>query len=112
MAGEREFKVFGNKANLLYVDETGLDEGLSRAYGYGFRGQRVMGEGEKSGKRFVRRSSIIARLCLGKPMAPWVYEGYCDTEVVLTWVRHVLVPDWKPGMTVVMEIMQVFTSIR
>ena len=81
---------------IVYVDESALDEAIQREYGYALKGQRL--PGEVSGKRFVERHSIIAGLLAG---APWGFNGYCDTEVVLTWVKHVLVPELKPGLTVV-----------
>ena len=56
---------------------------------------------EVSGKRFTERHRVISGLCAGEAIAPWVFNGHCDTEVVLTWVKHVLVPELKPGLTVV-----------
>jgi transposase len=32
-----------------------------------------------------------------------VFKGYCDTEVVLAWVKEVLVPELKVGQIVVMD---------
>ena len=86
---------------MVYVDEIGLDEEVQREYGYAGRGERLAGE--VSGKRFVERYSIISGLCSGNALAPWVFNGYCDTKVVLTWVKHVLVPELKTGLTVVMD---------
>jgi transposase len=59
--------------------------------------------GERSGKRFVERDSVIAGFCQGKLLAPMVFKGYCDTEVVLAWVRGALVPELKAGQIVVMD---------
>jgi DDE superfamily endonuclease len=86
---------------LVYVDESGLEQNFQRQYGYCLRGKRLLGE--RSGKRFVERHSVIAGFCQGKFMAPWVFKGYCDTEVVLTWVQGVLVPELKAGQIVVMD---------
>jgi transposase len=86
---------------LVYVDESGLEQNFQREFGYGLRGERLLGE--RSGKRFVERHSVIAGFCCGKFMAPWVFKGYCDTEVVLAWVRGVLVPELKTGQIVVMD---------
>lgn len=67
----------------VYVDETGFDAPLVREYAYTQVGQRVLGE--RTGKRFAR-TSLIAGLKEGKPVAPMEFKGYCNTDVVLTWV--------------------------
>ena len=59
-----------------------MDETIQREYGDALAGQ-------VSGKRFVERPSVIAGLSGGKALAPWVFNGYCDTDVVLTWVKPV-----------------------
>lgn len=86
---------------LVYVDESGLEENFQREFGYCLRGERLFGE--RSGKRFVERHSIIAGFCQGSFMAPMVFKGHCDTEVVLAWVEKVLVPELKPRQIVVMD---------
>ena len=86
---------------LVYVDESALDKAIQREYGYAVKGQRL--PGEVRGKRFAPRHRIIAGLLAGNALAPWVFNGYCDTEVVFTWVNHVLVPELKPDMPVVMD---------
>ena len=86
---------------MVYVDESGLDQECQREYGYPPKRQRL--PVEVSGKGFVERHSIIAALLDGQAIAPWVFNGYCDTEVVLTWVQKVRVPELKPGLTLVMD---------
>ena len=73
-----------------------MDEAVQREYGYALAG-------EVSSKRFVERHSVIAGLSGGKALAPWGFNGYCDTEVVLTWVKPVMAPELKPGLSVVMD---------
>ena len=85
---------------LVYVDESGFDSPLIREYGYCVKGKRLMGE--KSGKRFAR-TSIIAGLREGKPVAPMQFKGYCNTEVVLAWVKDGLLPELTRGDVVVMD---------
>ncbi|XVJ51631.1 MAG: hypothetical protein HEQ32_05965 [Vampirovibrio sp.] len=36
-------------------------------------------------------------------MAPMYFEGYCNTELVWTWVKEVLLPSLKSGMTVIWD---------
>jgi transposase len=87
-------------ASIVYVDESGLEQTLCREYGRCSKGKRLIGE--KTGKR-TRRTSIIAGLCNKKPVAPFYFTGYCNTEVVLAWVNKVLLPELKPGQTVIWD---------
>jgi transposase len=84
----------------VYVDESGLQENLNREYVRGAKGQRVVGE--VSGKR-TARTSIIAGLQGSRPIAPLYFQGYCNTEVVLTWVKEALLPMLSPGMTIIWD---------
>ncbi|MCS6267384.1 MAG: IS630 family transposase [Vampirovibrio sp.] len=86
-------------ASLVFVDECGVDRrSVERLYGRSPKGERV--QEEISGQR-TERTSIIAGLQGGKPLAPWCFKGYCNTEVILTWVEHELLPSLTAGMTVI-----------
>lgn len=87
-------------ASLVYVDESGLDESIQREYARTPIGQRA--SGEVSGKR-AARTSIIAGLSEGELIAPFHFQGYCNTEVILVWVKEVLLPLLKSGMTVIWD---------
>lgn len=84
----------------MYVDETGFDAPLVREYAYSKVGQRVLGE--HTGKRFAR-TSLIAGLKEGQPIAPMEFKGYCNTDVVLTWAKEMLIPSLKPGDVVIWD---------
>ena len=84
----------------MSVDESGLEENIRREYAHAPIGETILGE--VTGQR-ARRTSIIAGLCQGEPIAPWYFEGYCNTEVILTWVQHELIPRLKPGMVVIWD---------
>jgi transposase len=71
-----------------------------REYGRAPRKERVCGE--KSGKRFARQN-IIAAWNNGKIVAPMGYQCSCDSEVVETWVKNVLLPQLPRGSIVVMD---------
>jgi transposase len=82
------------------VDETGFEAPLVREYAYAKAGQKVIGE--KTGKRFAR-TSLIAGLKEGNPVAPMEFKGYCNTDVVLTWAQEMLIPSLKPGDVVIWD---------
>lgn len=58
--------------------------------------------GDITGKRTCR-TSIIAGLNQAKPLAPMYFQGYCNTDVVLKWMKEVLLPELQPGMTVIWD---------
>jgi transposase len=82
------------------VDECGLEESIRREYARSSKGKKVVCD--ISGKR-CSRTSIIAGLSNGIPIAPLYFQGYCDTNVVLSWVEKMLIPELQPGMVVVWD---------
>jgi transposase len=87
-------------SGIVYVDESGFDHLPIREYGRCLKGQLLTGE--RSGLRFSR-TSIIAGLQGNSPIAPMVFKGYCNTEVVLAWVQKMLLPELKKGQTVIWD---------
>jgi hypothetical protein len=86
--------------NLVYVDESGIDSCLHRAYGWAPRGQKV--HGEISGKRFARES-FVAALCDKEILAPFCYQGICNTDLFNLWVKSFLIPTLKPGQFIILD---------
>ena len=60
---------------MIYLDESGIDQGMYRLRGRAPRGQKIYGE--VSGKRFVRES-FIAALWNKKIIAPMGFQGTCN----------------------------------
>jgi transposase len=85
---------------LVYIDECGLQESLCREYARSPVGERILTN--VPGKR-ESRTSIIAGLRMGEPVAPMMFDGYCNTEVVTGWVKEMLLPELKPGQTVIWD---------
>jgi hypothetical protein len=82
------------------VDECGLNESIYREYGRAVKGTPVISN--IPGKR-TARTSIIAGLNAGKPVAPMYFEGYCNTDVVKQWVKDVLLAALMPGQVVIWD---------
>ena len=45
----------------------------------------------------------MAGLKNNEPLAPMAFKGYCDTDVVLTWLKEWLIPVLKPGDTIIWD---------
>lgn len=84
----------------MYVDECGLDESIQRSYVRAPIGQKVLED--ISGNR-TARTSIIAGLNQKNILAPWHFSGYCNTEVILTWVKNELLPTLRAGLTIIWD---------
>lgn len=85
---------------LVYLDESGVDENLQRESGWSLRGEKIIGE--TSGKA-RKRLSVIAALNEKNIKAPLFFEGYTDTEVFNGWVEDCLIPELKAGQTVILD---------
>lgn len=46
---------------------------------------------------------MIAAWCVGKVFAPMTFTGYCDSLLVETWFDKVLLPELRPGQTVILD---------
>jgi transposase len=77
-----------------------LEEGIRREYARSLKGEKVLWD--ITGKK-GSRTSIIAGFNKGKPIAPLYFQGYCDTDVVLSWTQQVLIPELQPGMVVIWD---------
>jgi transposase len=88
------------KHKRIYVDETGVDTVLYRRFAWAFRGKKI--HQKITGKPFLR-TSIIAGLRNNDLMATMEYRGYCNTEVILSWVEQVLVPELEVGDVVIWD---------
>lgn len=95
----RELEKLGN-APVFYLDECGVDHRLYREYGRAPRGERIYQE--ISGKR-RERTSIISASQQGRLVAPLVFQGSCNTEVVDAYFEQVLLPELPPGSVIVLD---------
>jgi transposase len=84
----------------VYLDEAGAENTLDHAYAYSPKGQPVFAE--RLG-HFTERVSMIAAWCVGKVVAPMTFTGHCDSLLVETWFAKVLLPELRPGQTVILD---------
>lgn len=87
-------------ANIVYSDETGIDDNEVPATGWAPRGERC--HAQKKAERKTRYN-VVAALNLNSLFAPFIFEGYSSASTYETYVEHVLVPTLKPGMVFVID---------
>jgi transposase len=87
-------------ADLVYLDESGIDKFLSRDYARSPRGEQVICD--VKGRKYQRVSMIAAQA--GKAiLAPMVFEGTTDSKLFNHWLKECLVPELKPGQIIIMD---------
>jgi hypothetical protein len=99
---EKKTKFRVNKSKkpeeLVYVDESGMDNREDYGYGWNLKGRRFYDL--KSGKSI--RVSIMSALCQGKLVAPLTFEGACNRFVFEKWLTESF-SKLKPGQTIILD---------
>ena len=96
---------------LVFLDETGIDTRLTRAYGRAPRGRRVTGRVPWGS---WERLTVIGALALEGVIAGMSIPAATGTAVFLAFVEQVLVPalQERPGAIVVMDNLAARTRPR
>lgn len=85
---------------VFYLDECGVEHRLHQESGRAPRGERLYAEVAGSCRH---RTSIISVAQNAKLVAPFVFEGSCNTEVVDTYFEKVLLPALPKGSVIVLD---------
>ncbi len=85
---------------VYYLDECGVDHRQYREYGRAPRGERIYQE--VAGKR-RERTRIISASQQGRLIAPLVFQGSCNAEVVDVYFKNVLLLALPPGSVIVLD---------
>lgn len=93
----------------MYVDESGMNDNDFCPYAYSAIGARHY---EAHPGHYTKRISMIGGLCNKNFIAPFMFEGHCNTTVFELYVEQVLVPKLKMGMVVVIDNASFHKSMR
>ena len=85
---------------LVFVDETGANTKMVRAYGRAPRGHRLIG---KQPFGHWKTTTFTAGLRFDGLTAPWVLDGPMNREAFLVYLDKVLCPTLQEGDLVVMD---------
>ena len=85
---------------LVFADESGMDQRDDYPYGYSPKGERLYAL--KSGRR-SGRVNMIAAYCNGHLLAPFTVEGACNRNVFEMWLETCLIPMLKPGQKLIID---------
>ena len=85
---------------IVFVDETGIDQCLYREYARAPLGQKVTAK--ISGRKF-KRTNIVAGICDGKWVAPFEYSGTTDSVLFECWFENCLLKEVKENSVIVLD---------
>jgi transposase len=94
--------------SLVFLDETGINTGMTRLYGRSVSCQRVFDYtpdvrlvAEPS--RSIERTTVLSSIRANGEMAPLIFDGSLNGEMFKEYVSQCLVPSLKKGDIVVMN---------
>jgi transposase len=88
--------------NLVFVDETGANTGMTRTYGRAPRGERVQATAPGAWDNVT----LIAGMRTSGVVAPIAFPGAVDGITFQTYVQEALVPELQEGDVVVLDNLQ------
>lgn len=96
---------FENQPNLdpdrlVFIDETWASTKMARTHGRAPRGQRLLAAIPHG---HWKTTTFVAGLRNGGMIAPMVLDGPINRELFQEYVEQVLVPELRPGDTVIMD---------
>lgn len=81
-------------SNAVFIDETGINCGMTRLYGRAFKGERVVDY--VPDVRF-KRTSILSSIRPNGEFVPFVYKGSLNGELYRQYITEMLAPTLKIG---------------
>lgn len=85
---------------LVVVDETGSNLGLTPLYGWALQGERAYGSAPRT---YGKNTTLVAALSLQGMGAAMILEGPIDTLAFELYIEQILAPSLEPGQIVVMD---------
>jgi transposase len=89
-----------DSTHLVFIDETSVNTNMTRAYGRGLAGERVVGRVPFAAWKTL--TFVAALRCEGMT-APMLIKGAMNGEAFLTYVEQCLVPILQRGDIVIMD---------
>lgn len=86
--------------HLVFLDESGVNTGMTRPYGRSVRTQRVR---EAVPDIRFHRTTILSSMRLDGTIVPLVFEGSLNGDIFRVYVQQFLAPSLRPGDVVVMD---------
>ena len=96
----RGFAAETKAKHLVFLDESGVNVNMTRRYGRGKGGRRVV---DHAPLNTPKSTTILSSIRLGGEMALTTFQGGTTGDKFLAYLRDVLIPTLHPGDIVVMD---------
>jgi len=96
----KEFQKTADSSHLVFLDECGVNTGMTRLYGRGPTNERVVDA--VPDVRF-HRTTVLSSVRLDGTTVPCVFEGALNGEMFRKYVQEFLASTLKPGDIVIMD---------
>ena len=87
-------------SHLVFLDESGVNIDMTRRYGRGKGGQRVV---DHAPLNTPQSTTILSSIRLDGEMAHTTFQGGTTGDKFLTYLKDVLIPTLRPGDIVIMD---------
>ena len=94
---------------LVFLDETGAKTNMTRAYGRGKKGERVI---DFTPHGHWNTTTLVAAMSRQNALAPLVLDGPMDTASFEAYVEQVLIPELPSDAIVIMDNLSAHKSPR
>ena len=102
-AKREEWSGFAKKtqaSHLVFLDESGVNINMTRHYGWGKSGRRVV---DHTPLNTPKSTTILSSICLDGRLAFTAFQGGTTGDKFLAYLKDVLIPTLHPGDIVVMD---------
>lgn len=96
----RVWQRFMDGERFVFLDETGASTNMTRLYGWGERGKRLV---DHAPHGHWKTTTFVAGLTAKGIIAPYVLDGPMNGEVFRAYVEQMLAPALQPGDVVVFD---------
>ena len=85
---------------LVFIDETGINTGMTRLYGRASSNRRVV---DYTPDVRFERTTVLSSVRASAEMVPLIFDGALDGDMFREYVAQCLAPTLKPGDIVIMD---------
>lgn len=84
----------------MFLDESGVNQNMTRMYGWSEKGSRTIGEVPSSQGN---RVTMLSAISINGMVSPMIFEGFLTTEIFLLYLENFLLKDLQEGTTIFMD---------
>jgi len=96
----KQFQKTVNPQKLVFIDESGVNTGMTRLYGRALKNERVLDA--VPDVRFAR-TTVLSSVRMDGTIVPCVFDDALNGDIFKEYIKQFLIPTLKPGDIIVMD---------